>query len=179
MEAVEKESGATGVELVGGDAGEDFADRELDGGAILGHGEGEGSLAGAAAAELGDGLTRGVVVIAEVFAAEAGRAAAAAFGEDVAALETFGLSGRFGGWHDGWSPHGTAFFGAGFGFKGEREPGWGAARPSFFVCLNCSKRVKSVAGRKASLRQSGTAFGRAVYGTRERVPFRADCLMHA
>ena len=109
-------AGAAGVELVLDDAGEDFADRELDGGAVLGHGEGEGSLAGAAAAQLGDGFAGGVVEVAEGFAAERGRAAAAAFGEDVAALEAFGLSRRVGDWHDGWSPHGTAFFGAGFGF---------------------------------------------------------------
>ena len=100
LEAIEEETGAARVELVLGDASEDFADRELDGGAVLGHGEGEGSLAGAASAELGDGLARGVVEVAEGFAAEAGRAAAAAFGEDVAALEAFGFSSR----HDGWSP---------------------------------------------------------------------------
>ena len=112
LETVEEESGAAGVELVLGDAGEDFADRELDGGAVLGHGEDEGALAGAAAAELGDGFAGGVVVVAEVFAAERGRAAAAAFGEDVAALEAF----RFRCRHMVWSPHGTAFFGTGFGF---------------------------------------------------------------
>ena len=70
LEAVEEEAGAAGIEPVGGDAGEDFADRELDGGSVLGHGEGKGSLAGAAAAELRDGLAGGVVVVAEVFAAK-------------------------------------------------------------------------------------------------------------
>ncbi len=164
LEAVEEEAGAAGVELVAGDAGEDFADRELDGGAVFGHGEGEGSLAGAAAAEVLDGFARGVVEVAEGLAAEAGRAAAAAFGEDVAALETFGLGGRFGGWHDGWSPHGTAFFGAGFGIlRVGREPGWGAARPSFsstLIIANVSRgyaEFEAVVRRKAERR----AFGRA------------------
>jgi hypothetical protein len=38
-----------------------------------------------------------------------------------------------------------------------------------------AKAIKSVASRSAlrfSLRQSGMAFGRFLYGTRERVPFR-------
>jgi hypothetical protein len=61
----------------------------LDGGAVFGVGEGEGAglvLAGA----LG-GAAGGVVVVAEVFAAEGGAAAAVAVGEDVAALVAFGV----------------------------------------------------------------------------------------
>ena len=59
----------------------------LDGGAVFGVGEGEGAglwlwsgLGGAAG---------GVVVVAEVFAAEGGAAAAVAVGEDVSALVAF------------------------------------------------------------------------------------------
>ena len=36
LEAVEEQAGAAGVDVVGGDALEDFADGVLDGGAILG-----------------------------------------------------------------------------------------------------------------------------------------------
>jgi hypothetical protein len=42
LEAVEEETGALGVDLVVGDAEEDLADGELDGGAVFGHGEVEG-----------------------------------------------------------------------------------------------------------------------------------------
>jgi hypothetical protein len=42
LEAVEKEAGAARIDGVGGDALEDFADGELDGGAVFGEGEGEG-----------------------------------------------------------------------------------------------------------------------------------------
>ena len=47
LEAVEQEAGAAGVDLVGGDAAEDLADGELDGGAVFGEGEVEGGAAGA------------------------------------------------------------------------------------------------------------------------------------
>jgi hypothetical protein len=36
LEAVEEEAGAAGVDVVGGDALEDFADGGLDGGAVFG-----------------------------------------------------------------------------------------------------------------------------------------------
>jgi hypothetical protein len=52
---------------------------------------------------VGRGFAGGVVVVAEVFSAEAGAAAAVAVGEDVAALVAFGC---FGLWFDGivhWS----------------------------------------------------------------------------
>ncbi|MBB5345333.1 hypothetical protein [Tunturibacter empetritectus] len=62
----------------------------MDGGAVLGQGQIEGGAAGAAAGS-GDGLAGGVVVVAELFAAEAWAAAAMAVGEDVAALVALGL----------------------------------------------------------------------------------------
>ncbi len=92
LEAVEEEAGAAGVELVGGEAEEDFADGGLDGGAVFRAGEGEGGaagLAGGAGVEFGfwDGFSGGVVVVAEEFVAQGWAAAAVAVGEDVAALE--------------------------------------------------------------------------------------------
>jgi hypothetical protein len=101
LESVEEEAGAAGVYVVGGDAAEYFADGVLDCGAVFGEGEferGAGGLAGS-----GCGFAGGVVVVAEVFAPEAGAAAAVAVGEDVAALVAFGC---FGLWLDGvvhWS----------------------------------------------------------------------------
>ena len=56
LEAVEQEAGAAGVDLVAGDAAEDLADGELDGGAVFGQGEVEGGLAGATARGLVTGL---------------------------------------------------------------------------------------------------------------------------
>ncbi len=92
LEAVEKESGAARVDLVGGDAAEDVGDGELEAGAVGGVGEGEvkGGLAAAAGAWLSGGFAGGVVEVAELFGAERGRSAAAAVGVDVAALEAFG-----------------------------------------------------------------------------------------
>ena len=91
MEAVEEEAGAAGVDLVAGDAAEDFADGELDGGAVFGHGEVKVGLVGLALAWVLYGAAGGVVVVAEVFGAEAWAAAAVAVGEDVAALVAFWL----------------------------------------------------------------------------------------
>ena len=48
LEAVEEEAGALEVEVVGGDAAEDFVDGELDGGAVLGGGQAEAGLVAAA-----------------------------------------------------------------------------------------------------------------------------------
>ena len=89
METVEEEAGAAGVDLVAGDAAEDFADGELDGGAVFGHGEVEVGLVGLALAWVLHGASGGVVVVAEVFVAQAWAAAAVAVGEDVAALVAF------------------------------------------------------------------------------------------
>jgi len=48
LEAVEEQAGALGVDVVGGDAAQDFADGELDGGAVFGLGHVEGGLFAAA-----------------------------------------------------------------------------------------------------------------------------------
>ena len=96
LEAVEEEAGAARVHVVEGDAAEDLADGELDGGAVFGVREIEGGAAGAALFGAGDGLAGGVVEVAEGFAAEAGRAAAAAVGVDVAAALALGLGGGCG-----------------------------------------------------------------------------------
>jgi hypothetical protein len=86
LEAVEEQAGAAGVDVVGGDALEDFADGLLDGGTVFRQGKVEGGAAATTLLRIGDGFSGGVVVVAEVFSAEAGAAAAVAVGEDVAAL---------------------------------------------------------------------------------------------
>ena len=91
LETVEQEAGAAGVDFVEGDALQDFADGVLDGGAVFGVGEGEGLPAAAALLEVLHRFSGGVVVVAEIFAAEAGAGAAAAVGEDVAAAEAGGF----------------------------------------------------------------------------------------
>jgi hypothetical protein len=85
LESVEEEAGAAGVDVAGGEALEDEADGELDGGAVLGDGEVERGEAGFAGLRVGGGAAPGVVVVAEVFVAEGGGAAAASVDEDVAA----------------------------------------------------------------------------------------------
>jgi hypothetical protein len=124
LEAVEEEAGATGVDVVGGDALEDLADGVLDGGAVFWKRDLEGGAAAAAGARVGCGSAGGVVVEAEVFSAEAGAAAAVAVGEDVPALEAFGcfgfvMSGFVARWCGciGPSPRGT-FWCKVFGRKG-------------------------------------------------------------
>ncbi|WP_125483838.1 hypothetical protein [Edaphobacter aggregans] len=97
MQAVEEEAGAARVDFVAGDAAEDFADGELDGGAVFGHGQIEEGGAGWALAWVLHGAAGGVVVVAEVFSAQAWAAAAVAVGEDVAALVAFWFG------HDGYS----------------------------------------------------------------------------
>jgi hypothetical protein len=91
LEAVEEQACAAGIDLVGGDALEDLADGELDGGLVFGQGQVEVGAAVLAVARVGDGAAGGVVVVAEVFSAEAWAAAAVAVGEDVAALVAFRL----------------------------------------------------------------------------------------
>lgn len=93
LEAVEEQTGAARVELLAGDAFQDAADGELDGSPVFGHGERQRSLLRAMARE-SVWATRGVVVVTEGLAAEAGAFAAVAGGEDVAALLARGL--RFG-----------------------------------------------------------------------------------
>ncbi|HWW96059.1 MAG TPA: hypothetical protein VNY74_00095 [Edaphobacter sp.] len=99
LEAVEEEAGAAGVDVVGGDAAENFADGLLDGGTVFRQGKVEGGAAAATLLRVGDGFSGGVVVVAELFLAQAGAAAAMAVGEDVAALVLFG--GWCGVLHDG------------------------------------------------------------------------------
>ena len=93
LEAVEEEAGAAGIDVVGGDAAENFADGKLNAGTIVGIGQRkvEDGAAASALLRVGDGFSGGVVVVAEVFSAQAGAAAAVAVGEDVAALVAFGL----------------------------------------------------------------------------------------
>jgi hypothetical protein len=92
LEAVEEQAGAAGVDVVGGDALEDFADGLLDGGTVFRQRKVEGGAAASALLRVGDGFSGGVVVVAELFSAQAGAAATMAIGEDVAALVLF----------DGW-----------------------------------------------------------------------------
>ena len=94
LEAVEEEAGAAGVDVVGGDAAENFADGLLDGGTVFRQRKVEGGAAASTLVRIGDGFSGGVVVVAEVFSAEAGAAAAVAVGEDVAALVLFVLVRR-------------------------------------------------------------------------------------
>ena len=105
LETVEEDAATARVDLVGGDAAEDFADGVLDGGAVFGVGEGEAGVTTLARAGFLDGMAGVVVVVAEGFgavrAAESGAAAAAAVGEEVAALEAgvVGFGGRVFGVH--------------------------------------------------------------------------------
>jgi hypothetical protein len=89
LEAVEEQTGAAGVDVVGGDALEDFSDGSLDGRAIFGEGEVEGGAAASALFGIGDGSSGGVMVVAEVFSAQTGAAAAVTVGEDASALILF------------------------------------------------------------------------------------------
>jgi hypothetical protein len=92
LEAVEEEAGAAGIDVVGGDAAENFSDGLLDGGTIFRQRKVEGGAAASTLVRIGEGFSGGVVVVAKVFSAEAGAAAAVTVGEDVAALVLF----------DGW-----------------------------------------------------------------------------
>jgi hypothetical protein len=92
LEAVEEQAGAAGVDVVGRDALEDFADGVLDGAAVFGLGDGEvgrTALSGLAGDDFSGSCwaARGVVVVAEGLVAQARTAAAAAVDVDVAALE--------------------------------------------------------------------------------------------
>jgi hypothetical protein len=90
LEAVEEEAGAAGVDVVGGDAAENFADGLLDRGTVFRQWKVEGGTAASTLLGVGDGFSGGVVVVAELFLAQAGAATAVAVGEDVAALVLFG-----------------------------------------------------------------------------------------
>ncbi len=93
LQAVEEQSGAFGVEVVGGEAGEDFGDGELDGGSVFEVSDRKRGLFGAAFAKVFHRAAVVVVKIAEIFFLECGRAAATAGGEDVTALEAGIYSG--------------------------------------------------------------------------------------
>jgi len=71
LKAVEEQAGAVDVELVGGQAGDDFAEGVLEGSLAGGSGELEASSS-AAGVGVGGGLAVGVVVVAVGFAAEGG-----------------------------------------------------------------------------------------------------------
>jgi hypothetical protein len=105
LEAIQEEAGAAGVDVVGGDTLEDLSDGVLDGGSVLRERDFKG---GAASVWTSRGFAGGVVVVAEVFAAEAWAAAAVAVGEDVAALVAFGF-GLDDFVHFGLSPHWGVF----------------------------------------------------------------------
>jgi hypothetical protein len=93
VQAVEHDSGAAVVERVGGEAAEYLSEGVLDGALVLGRGEVECDGAGAAGTEsVGvEGQAGGVVVVAELLVAQRRAGAAAAVGEDVAALVAFGF----------------------------------------------------------------------------------------
>jgi CHASE2 domain-containing sensor protein len=78
----------------------------LDGAAVFGQGQVEGGATAAAVAWIFGWAAGGVVVVTKFFVAQAGAAAAASVGEDVAALIAFrGLVGGSGGCVlHGWSP---------------------------------------------------------------------------
>ena len=91
LQAIEQEAGAFEVDFVAGDALQDFADGGLDGAAVLEVGQVEFGGAGAAVFDVLGGAAGGVVVVAELFVAQAFAAAAVAVGEDVAALKGLGF----------------------------------------------------------------------------------------
>ena len=99
LEVVEQAAGAGGVEVVGGDAGEDLRGDGEGGGAVLDDGELEG-LVGVEVAEFSGGrfgAAGGVVVVAELLAAQGGRAALEAGEVDVAASDAaLGYGDEFG-----------------------------------------------------------------------------------
>ena len=82
LQAVEEDGGSLVVHVSGGDAGEDVVEGDLDGVAVV---DGLHFEHAEAAGEGCVGQAGAVVVVAEVVAAEGGRAAAAAVGVDVAA----------------------------------------------------------------------------------------------
>ena len=72
LEGVEEESGATEVDVVACDAGDDATDRVLNLGAGVRCGHAEGVAAGTAPARVGDGATILVMVVAILFAVHGG-----------------------------------------------------------------------------------------------------------
>jgi hypothetical protein len=121
---VQEAARALVVELVGGDAGEDLGEGELDAGAVVDGGQLEDGVLGVDSAVARGGAAGGVVVVAEGFAAQGGRAATAARGVDVTAEEA--LDGGLGGFGCcGW-----------FGWVGH------AGSPFVFLCAKSTKVFK-------------------------------------
>jgi hypothetical protein len=91
LQAVEQQAGAARVEVVGGDALQDKSDSVQDAAAVgelVGAGELKGAEAGLAGGGVLDGAAGGVVLVAEILPAQAGRGAAVAVHIDMAAAET-------------------------------------------------------------------------------------------
>ncbi|GGG71268.1 hypothetical protein GCM10011585_11880 [Edaphobacter dinghuensis] len=107
LEAVEEKASLFHREVVAGYALQDFGDGGEDGAAVFERGQLELGP-GAAVASFVGGAEGGVMVVAEVFAAERGAAATVAVDEDVAAAVAFGwiLRGLDGG-VDGLVCHGV------------------------------------------------------------------------
>ena len=150
LEAVEEQACSARVDLVGGDALEDLADGVLDGGPVFGERQVEGGSAALALGGVRDGFAGGVVVVAEVFSAEAWAAAAGAVDEDVAALVAF----RFGVVHFVPSPRGTCF--------GQSPGKTGVKSGPALRCLS----IQQVSGSLCSffaVKCGGPAFGRAFF----------------
>jgi hypothetical protein len=114
LKAIEQKAGAAGIDLVGGDAAQDFTQRELKGGTIRGIGEVELIAFLFAQARVLDGRPVGGVVVAEVLAAQRPGAATPSVGVDMAAAVAGvirrcggfggGLFDLFGDGHDGYPP---------------------------------------------------------------------------
>lgn len=90
LEGVEEQTGASRVDVVVGDAGEDLAEGALDGGAAGGGFEAETVAAGLTLLEVGDGFASGVMVVTKFFSPHGRTATTLAGGEGVAALAARG-----------------------------------------------------------------------------------------
>ena len=110
LQAVEQQAGAARVQVVGGDALQHERDGVQDAAAVgelVGAGELKGAEAGLVGGGVLDGAARGVVLIAKLLPAQAGRGAAVAVHIDVAAAEALagvGLCGVVGLGHGACSP---------------------------------------------------------------------------
>ena len=119
LQAVEELSGALEVKLIAGDEGENLGEGELYSGAVVdvGHFELVGGGVNSTVARAGP--TGGVVVVAELLAAQGGRTAAAAGGVDVAAEKApDGGLGAFAGFGCAW--HGSLL--RSYGLRGVYPP---------------------------------------------------------
>jgi hypothetical protein len=92
-------------------------------------------------------------------------------------LLDFALDALFGGGiegdgHGGSIRPGLGRVGGGFCAKRGDSTEWRPSGVRTLLLLSFGSAAGRTKGRKASVRQSGSAFGAAVYGTRETVPFR-------